>query len=147
MAAQKVFVGTLLVVAVVLAMTSALALLTSVRNVSNTGEIKAINVSVYQDSACTQPLTSWTWGLMEPGSSTMKTMYVKNDGTTSMTLSMATNAWTPTGAQTYITVIWNREGAVVNAGSNVQANVTLSVSSGITGITSFNFTMVITGTA
>jgi len=133
-------------VAVVLLMTSVLAILMSNTSVPNSGEIKGINVSVYQNSACTIPLSSWNWGVLEPGSSTLKTMYVKNEGNMPMTLNLTTITWTPSGAATYITITWNREGAVVTAGSNVQANVTLAVSPSITGITSFSFTMVITGT-
>jgi len=73
-------------------------------------------------------------------------MYVKNDGTTPMTLNLTTNTWTPSSTATYVTVTWNREGSVVNTGSNVQANVTLTVSPSITGITSFTFTLIVTGT-
>jgi hypothetical protein len=146
MAMQKVSIGAFVVVAVVLLMTSVLAILMSNTSVPNSGEIKGINVSVYQNSACTIPLSSWNWGVLEPGSSTLKTMYVKNEGNMPMTLNLTTITWTPSGAATYITITWNREGAVVTAGSNVQANVTLAVSPSITGITSFSFTMVITGT-
>jgi hypothetical protein len=146
MAMQKVSIGAFVVVAVVLLMTSVLAILTSNTSVPNSGEIKGINVSVYQNSACTIPLSSWNWGVLEPGSSTLKTMYVKNEGNMPMTLNLTTITWTPSSAATYVTVTWNREGAVVTAGSNVQANVTLAVSPSITGITSFSFTMVITGT-
>ena len=147
MAMQKVLVGTITAVVVVLMMTSVLAFLTANRSVPNSGEIKAVNVSVYQDSACTQPLTSWTWGTMESGSSAMKTMYVKNDGNAVMTLNLTTTTWAPSSASNYITVTWNREGTSVNAGNNVQANVNLTVSPSIAGITSFTFTMVVTGTS
>ena len=146
MAMQKVSIGAFVAVAVVLLMTSALALLTSNRSIPNSGEITAINVSVYQDSACTISLSSWNWSTLDPGSSTLKTMYIKNNGTVPMTLNMTTNTWTPSNAPTYITVTWNREGYSVNDGSSVQANVTLTVSPSITGITTFSFTMVITGT-
>ena len=146
MATQKVSIVAFVAVAVVLLVTSVLAILMSNTSIPNTGEIKGINVSVYQNSACTTPLSSWNWSLLEPGSSTLKTMYVKNEGNTPMTLNLTTNTWTPPGAATYVTVTWNREGAVVNAGSNVQANVTLAVSPSVTGITSFSFVMVITGT-
>jgi uncharacterized protein YdhG (YjbR/CyaY superfamily) len=59
---------------------------------------------------------------------------------------MTTNTWNPSNALSYITVTWNQNGTVVNAGLNVQANVTLTVSPSISGIPSFAFTMVITGT-
>jgi hypothetical protein len=145
MSMQKVSIGAFVVVAVVLLMSSALALLTSNRSIPNSGEITAINVGVYSDSACTTSLTSWNWSTLDPGSSTLKTMYVKNNGTVPMTLNMTTNTWT-SGASTYITVAWNREGYVVNDGTSVQANVTLTVSPSITGITTFSFNLVITGT-
>jgi hypothetical protein len=147
MAMQKVFIGAFVVVAVVLLMTSALAILTSNKSISNSGEIKGVNVNVYQDSACTISLSSWNWSLLEPGSSTLKTMYVKNEGNAPMTLNMTTNTWIPSNTPTYVTVTWNRENAVVNPGNNVQANVTLTVSPSITGITTFTFTLVITGTS
>jgi len=122
------------------------ALLVATQNISNTATIKTVNVSTWQDNACTIPLTSWNWGMMEPGTSSQKTMYVKNDGNVPMTLNMTTSSWNPSNASTYITVTWNREGAVVPVGSNVQANVTLTISPTISGIPSFTFTMTITGT-
>ena len=145
MAMQKVSIGAFVVVAVVLLMTSVLAILMSNTSVPNSGEIKGVNVSVYQNSACTIPLSSWNWSLLEPGSSTLKTMYVKNEGNTPMTLNMTTNTWT-SGAATYVTVTWNRESYPLNPESSVQANVTLAVSPSVTGITGFSFTLVVTGT-
>ena len=146
MAMQKVSIGAFVGVAVVLLVTSVLAILMSNTSVPNSGEIKGVNVSVYQNSACTIPLSSWNWSLLEPGSSTMKTMYVKNEGNAPMTLNLTTNTWIPSSAPTYVTVTWNREGYPLNAGSSVQANVTLAVSPSVTGITGFSFIMVITGT-
>jgi hypothetical protein len=143
---QKAVIGASLAVATMLFMASALALLQGSKSISNSGTIKAINVGVYSDSGCTQALSSLTWGMMDPNSSSVKVMYVKNEGNTAMTLNMTTNTWSPSNAANYITVTWNREDAVVNPGSSVQANVTLSVSPSITGITSFTFTMVIAGT-
>ena len=146
MAVQKAIVGASIAVATMLFMASALALLQGNKSISNSGTIKAINVGVYSDSGCTQALSSLTWGMMEANTSSVKVMYVKNEGNTAMTLNMTTNTWSPANAANYITVTWNREDAVVNAGSSVQASVTLSVSPSITGITSFTFTMIILGT-
>lgn len=145
MVMQKTAIGAILAVVVILLTGTVIALLNSV-NLPNSGSIKAINVSVYENPACTIPLTSLTWGTLDPGSSTIKTMYVKNQGTSPLTLAMTTTTWNPTNALSYITVIWNQNGTIVTAGNNVQANVNLTVSPSITGITSFAFTMVITGT-
>lgn len=146
MAMQKTTVGAVFLVAAVLLTVTTLAILQSTETISNSGNIKTVNVSAYQDSNCTIPLSSFTWGTLDAGSSAVRTMYIKNEGTVPMNLSMATNTWSPTNAPTYITVTWNRENATVTPGNNVQANVTLTVSPSITGIASFTFTMVITGT-
>jgi hypothetical protein len=143
---NKRFLGATIVAMVIMVTAVALALLQATQTIPNTGTIKGINVGVYENSACTVPLTSLAWGTLDPGSSTIKTMYVKNEGTSPMTLSMTTNTWNPSNALSYITVTWNQNGTVVNAGLNVQANVTLTVSPNISGIPSFAFTMVITGT-
>jgi hypothetical protein len=147
MAMQNKGVFGVTIVAIVIMVTAvALALLQSTQTIPNTGSIKAINVKVYENSACTVPLSSLTWGTLDPGSSTIKTMYVKNEGSSPMNLSMTTTAWNPSNALNYIAVTWNQNGTIVNAGLNVQANVTLTVSPSISGIPSFAFTMVITGT-
>jgi hypothetical protein len=143
---NKGILGATIVAIVVLVTAVALALLQSTQTLPNTGSIKGINVKVYENSACTVPLSSLTWGALDPGSSTIKTMYVKNEGTSPMNLSMTTTTWNPSNAPNYITVTWNQNGTTVNAGLNVQANVTLTVSPSISGIPSFAFTMVITGT-
>lgn len=145
MAMQKTIIGAGVAVAAVLMLTSVLALLQSSQTIPNNGTVKAINVGVYLDSACTQNCTTLAWGTVSPGSSSVKTVYVKNQGSAPMTLNMTTNTWTPSSAASYITLTWNRESAVVTAGSNVQADLTLSVSSGITGITNFSFNIIITG--
>lgn len=144
---QKPLLGTAVAVAVVLMMTSVLALLQSSRTITSSGTIKAINVGVYQDAGCTQTLTSISWGALDPGSSTNQTVYVKNEGNTAMVLNMTTNTWSPSNSTGYMTFTWNRENATVTPGNNVQASLVLSVSNNITGITNFSFNIVITGTA
>jgi hypothetical protein len=63
-----------------------------------------------------------------------------------MTLSMTTGNWNPVSASSYVTVSWNRESHVLNADSVVQTVLTVSLSSGISGITTASFDMTITGT-
>ena len=128
---------------------SVYAVLVATRTISNTAAIKTVGVSAWQDSNCTITLTTYDWGTIDPGGSAQKTMYLKNDGNAAITLNMTTGSWVPTNASIYVTVTWNREGAVIPVGNSLQANVTLSVSTGAAtaGITSFSFTITITGTA
>jgi hypothetical protein len=147
MAMRKISTGAIIAIAVVgLALTLTTAGLLSVTQlVSSSGTIKAVNVGVYSDSACTQPLTSINWGTISPGSSVTKTIYVKNTGNTQVTLSMTTTNWNPESANGPITLTWNRQGATLSAGASVAATLTLSVSSSISSITTFSVNIVITG--
>jgi hypothetical protein len=145
MAMQKMVFGTALAVVVVLMMTSVLALIQSNTSFTNSGIVGTVNVGVYSNTACTQTVSSLAWGTMNPGTSTVQTVYVKNLGSVTMTLNMTSNSWTPSNSPTYMSLTWNAEGESVAAGSSVQANFTLTISPSITGISAFSFNIVITG--
>jgi len=146
MAMQKMVVGTALAVVVVLMMTSVLALISSNRTLPTSGTVRTVNVGVYSDGACTQTVSSIDWGTISPGTSTVKTVYVKNEGAVTMTLNMTSNTWTPGNSTTYMTLTWNEESASVTVGNHVQADFNLTISPSITGIGAFSFNIVITGT-
>ena len=138
-----------IVAIVALAITSGLivsGLLTVSRTLSSTGSVKAINVEVFWDLACTQVVSSIDWGTPEPGDSIARTVYVKNTGNAPMYVSLSASGWVPVEAGNYLTMSWDREGAVVAADEVVQALLTLDVSGSITGITDFSFDIVIEGT-
>jgi hypothetical protein len=146
MAINKIALGTILAIVMVAMVTSVLGALVTTRKISNTGNIKATGVGVYSDSSCTNPVSSIDWGLLEPGSSKQYTIYVKNEGNVKLKLSVSVSNWNPQSASNYLTLSWNRENYVLNAGSSVSATLTLSVSSSISGITNFSFDIIITGT-
>jgi len=135
--------------AVVLALASSLVvsgLLTVSKTLTSTGSVKAINVEVFWDLACTQVVSSIDWGTPEPGDSVSRTVYVKNSGSAPMNVSLSASGWAPAEAGNYLTMSWDREGATVAADEVVQAVLTLDVSGSITGITDFSFDIVIEGT-
>jgi hypothetical protein len=147
MAMQKTAaVGIAVAVAGIMMLTSVLALLQSNRSFSNNGTITTVNVGAYQDSGCTQVLSTIDWGNVVPGSSSSRTIYVKNTGNTQISLNMTLNTWNPSNAASYINLTWNQENTVLNVGNNVAALLVLSVSASVTGITSFSFNATITGT-
>jgi hypothetical protein len=145
---RKISTGAILaIMAVGLVLTVTTAGLLSVsQTVSSTGSITTVNVGVYSDSGCTQTLTSIDWGTISPGNTVTRTIYVKNTGNTQITLSMTTNGWSPTSANGPITLTWNREGTTLTVGQSTAATFTLTVSSSISGITSFSVNIVVTGT-
>lgn len=109
------------------------------------GAISAINVELYSDSQCNQRLTSVDWGTLSPGQTATKTIYIKNTGNTDLMLTMTKTNWDPPVADGPISITWDREGTTLYRGQTVQAIMTLSVSTTISGITSFNVEVIIAG--
>jgi hypothetical protein len=107
---------------------------------------QTLDVQVYSDSALTQVLSSVTWGNLVPGSSINKVMYIHNNGENSVSLSLTTQDWIPTGAVNYIQLTWDYDGSPISPGETVQITMTLNVSPSISGINTFNFNIVILGT-
>jgi uncharacterized repeat protein (TIGR01451 family) len=145
MAMRNATIGAVVAIAVMGLMVSALGALVATHTISNSGSINAVGVGVYADSGCTTVLSTISWGGLNPGNVDTYTMYVKNTGNVALTLNMTVSNWSPTSASSYITLTWNQEKTVLSAGQVATAIVTLSVSSSITGITSFSFTITITG--
>lgn len=146
MAMQKATIGTVVVIAVMGLMVSALGTLVATRTISNSGSVTAVGVGVYSDSACTTALTAISWGTVNPGDVKTYTVYVKNTGNVPVKLNMTVSNWNPSSASSYITLTWNQEKSTLTAGQVVPAVLTLSVSSSVSGVTSFSFDITITGT-
>jgi hypothetical protein len=146
MAVQRITLATILAMVTIGTVLSVFGVFVATHTVSNTVYVKTVGVSVYWDASCTNKVTSIDWGYMEPGSSMNKTVYVKNEGTVVMKLSMTTQNWNPASAASYITESWNRENNVLNPGSVVQAVLTLSLLPSTTGITNASFDTIVTGT-
>ena len=133
--------GTVMVLAAVFASGA----LISSKTVDSTGIIATTDLGIYSNSACTQSLTLVNWGTVSPGNSVTRIIYVKNLGTTQMTLGMSGENWNPANANGPITVTWNRENTTIAPNQVTSATLTLSVSSSISAITSFSLDIVITG--
>jgi hypothetical protein len=145
---EKFTAGTIIVIigaAIILTVTTA-GLLSVNQTVPSTGIVTSVNVGVYQNQACTQNLTSINWGTLSPGGSATRTIYVKNIGTTPITVTMATANWSPTAANGPITVTWSINDNTLTVGQVATATLTLTVSASITGIDNFSVDIVITGT-
>jgi hypothetical protein len=123
--------------------TATLAVQTFRQDISSSGSIKVIGASLFWDKACTNKVTSVTWGTMSPGTSVNKYVYVLNDGTASGTLSMGYGNWTPAAAASYITLAWNCSNYVLARNGIVCTKLTLTVQPSITGVKDFNFMILI----
>ncbi len=149
---SRVTIIAIALVGLALTMTAygAISVSTSINSSGSIATSSGISVSspamgVYSDNACTVPMTTIDWGSVSPGGTVTRTVYVKNTGGVSLTLSMATSNWNPTSANGPLTITWNKSGTTLTSGQSTAATITLSVSSSITGITSFSVQILISG--
>jgi hypothetical protein len=146
---RKVAAGTIIaaIIVITVMMTNALSLFQSSAPLTHNGTIETLNVSVFQDSACTQTLSTLNWGTLRPGTSANRTIYVKNTGNAAATLNMTATSWNPSAAASYITLTWNRQSYVLTQGNSVSALLVLTVSASVNGFTGFSCTTFIAGNA
>lgn len=114
-------------------------------NLPNVGTVKAIGVGVYWDISCGDLVSSIDWGFVEPGATENVTVYIRNEGSAPVALSLETENWSPSNASDYMSVTWDYEGEVIDVGGVVEVTLSLSVSDTIEGITNFGFDIVIIG--
>ncbi|MEM2104483.1 MAG: hypothetical protein QW717_06305 [Candidatus Bathyarchaeia archaeon] len=146
MAMQKAAFGTIMVIAFLGMFVTALGALTATQTLKNSATISAtVGLGVYSNSACTEKLTSINWGTLTPGTSTAKTIYIKNEGTASIILSYVVGNWTPSAANV-ITVSCNFQSQTLSSGSITSATITITVPQNIQGVTSFSFDLAVKGT-
>ena len=144
---SKLAVPVLMVIALALTATT-VAVLSVNQTFSSNGTITTSpNIGVFSDAACTINKTSINWGSVAAGGNTTQTIYIKNTGTGTMTLTLSAFNWSPTEASTYLTVSWNQQGTQLSTGQSVTATITLTVSPSVNGFTSFSNTIRIIGTA
>jgi hypothetical protein len=125
---------------------TALALRQNSKTVPSSASIKGVGVGIYWDSACTNQTSSIDWGMLESGTNKTVKIYVRNEGNTFVTLSRTLQNWNPIIASNYVTVNWDYSGQTLSVNQVLQVNLTLAVSSTVSGITNFSFDMTITAT-
>jgi len=122
------------------------------KTLSSTGSIQiqtTAGIGVYENVQCTTPKTSMLWGTLEPGTSQTITCYIKNEGSTSTTLSMYVDSWIPESLElsNYLVPDWDYDNQPINSGASIPVTFTLMVDAGITGITTFSFDITIVGSS
>lgn len=140
-------VSVIFAVMLIAATTVAVAVIVSQKAVPSSGVTTTNpNIGLYSDAACTQPLTTLQWGTINAGSSTQQTIYIKNTGTGSMTLSIAVTNWAPIDANNTITITMDKTGATLTAGQSTAAILTCAVNYNLSAGFPFTNTITISGT-
>ena len=106
-----------------------------------------INVGVFRDPQATTLCTDIDFGNLNSGNIVTKTLYIKNTGNITETLSMTVTDWNPQTATSRLFLTWNQENAKLQAGATVPATLTLNVADDTGDISDFNFNIVISGSA
>ena len=144
---NKISVPIILLIAI-LGVTSVavFAVLSNSKTIFNAGNVKTIGVGVYWESNCATPVSLIEWKDLAPGENRSTTVYVRNEGSVTVILSMRTDHWNSTSASSYMELVWNRDNYRLASGSVVEAVLTLKVSSNISNVQGFSFDIIITGT-
>ena len=111
--------------------------------VKSTGQIKGVGCEIYADEAGTMPVTEINWGILEPGEVKNLTVYIKNVGNVPANLSMHTETWVPSSAESFISFTWDYDNTTLAVDQTLQVVFTLAVDPGITGIYEFSFDIII----
>ena len=105
--------------------------------------VKGINVGLYSDQACTTPVESIQWGLIEPGATANQTVYIRNEGKSETTLTMTLSNWNPTNSSNHIGLNWDYTGQTLDISQVIQVRFTLFILENIQEITDFSFDVTI----
>jgi hypothetical protein len=140
---SHLFVYALVVVLSSMLVSAVYAVVSNTTVIQSSGAVKAIGVSVYWDAACTDEVTAIEWSTLEAGASEDKTVYIKNTGNAASTLFLDTDNWIPSTASQYLALTWDYSGQSISPDAVVEVVLTLTVSSGISGITDFSFDIII----
>jgi hypothetical protein len=138
---NRTFAGAALALAVLVTATTFVAVeaASNRKNTPNQGKVKAANLGLYWDNACTNTTVVVDWGLFSPGAASSITLYVRNEGSSAVKLNLTTRNWNPASTSKFIELTWNREGLIFEPQTVVAATLTLSVSASISEITAFSF--------
>lgn len=133
------FAALLLVASAMLAQ----GILSSSYRFGNVGSVKAIGVGVYWDAACTSPVSSIAWGVLEPGETKNVTVYIRNEGNSMATLAMRTENWRPPEAGAFIELTWDYDGQWLAPMAVIPVTFSLHLSGDVQNIDSFAFDIII----
>ena len=115
-------------------------------NFVHASSVNGVGVGIYWDPACTNSTLSLNWGCIEAGSNNTLTLYIRNEMSSEVSLSLNTINYTPSASSNYISLNWNYSGQVLSPDQVIPLELTLTVLPNISGISNFRFNTIITAT-
>jgi len=123
-----------------------LGLLMSPFSLAATQSVIVVGVGVYWDENCTQPVSSVYWGSVAPGTDKKVTVFVRNEGSGVVALSLGSSNWNPQRAADFMSLAWDYAGETVEPSGTVSVTLDLYVSKFVVGVGDFVFDIVISVT-
>ena len=124
---------------------STVAVMQWTQRIPSSAAVKAVGVGIYKDVNFTVSVTQIDWGIVEPGESKNFSAYIVNRSNVPITLSMITENWNPVNASNFISLTWNYDGTQITVDGYLFVTFVLSVDQAVSGIDTFSFTIVVTG--
>ena len=112
---------------------------------NTSGVMADVDLGVYNDSACTQPVTSIDWGTCYAEENTTVTLYIKNLGSLDTTLSVTSDNWTPTNAGPHYILHASCECQTLSPNEVLVSNFSLYPLSTASQFDTFSFDIIIQG--
>jgi hypothetical protein len=104
-----------------------------------------IEIDVYSNQECTDPLSDVEWGEIEAGETSNEDIYVKNNGDTSVSISLITENWSSNTAENNLEVVWDYNGVSIQSSEVRRVTLSLIVDPDCPALSSFGFDLVIIG--
>lgn len=105
----------------------------------HTGTIVAIGAEVYKDVNCTQPLSQFEWGFVEPNETAYQVCYIKSTSNVNSTLTFTIENWNPENSSNYLTLSWNYDNSTLQPNEVIEVTFSLRVDSEINQAGHFSF--------
>jgi outer membrane biosynthesis protein TonB len=104
----------------------------------------AMQIGIYSNPTCTTKLSSISWGQLTPGQTKTMTLYIRNEGTTQVSLTKSLANWNPANLSAYLALNWNYSNQTIAPTANVAVTLSLTVASNTPATTSFGFDTTLT---
>jgi hypothetical protein len=101
--------------------------------------VKGTGVGICWDQTCINTTLAFEFGQINPGSNKTLTIYIKNECSFPVILTLETSNWNPLASADYISLDWNYSGQALNVNEVIPIEITLTVNASIYGISEFSF--------
>ena len=136
----------LVIAALLIVCLKVIASITFQDRIKTKGTINSVNIKVFRDLNCTEPLTTIEWGAIDPNKTVSQDIYIKNFGNVGSAIGLEVDNWNPANASQFFNVSSNFPvGQVVYPNQVYRIALSLAVDSNISSsIQSFSFDIIVT---